>query len=69
MPPGFTASRGAAFNVSGMAAIVEFDHVNFGYHAAPETLVDVTLSIGLAALGCLFMAYFLRMLRVRLSRR
>jgi osmoprotectant transport system ATP-binding protein len=45
MPPGFTASRGAAFNVSGTAAIVEFDHVNFGYHAAPETLVDVTLSI------------------------
>ena len=44
-PRGFTASSGAAFNVSGMAAIVEFDHVNFGYHAAPETLVDVTLSI------------------------
>ena len=43
-PRGFTASRIAAFNVGSMT-IVEFDHVNFGYHAAPETLVDVTLSI------------------------
>jgi osmoprotectant transport system ATP-binding protein len=44
-PRGFTASTVAVFNVGGMPAIVEFDHVNFGYHAGPETLVDVTLSI------------------------
>jgi osmoprotectant transport system ATP-binding protein len=45
MPHGFTASTVAALNVGSMGAIVEFDHVSFGYHAAPETLVDITLSI------------------------